>query len=219
MKRLFISLNCIFFLIANFNAQEQPPVKERKMSATEQNQLENAQYLFDQKNYKLALPIFEKLLAKHPSENKIKYFTALCYATRPDKHPLMLQYLSEVYVINKKADKIEYELAKAYFFNYKFEEASGYLNKYTSKIKKPNETQQKEIDLLTSNIKNAKTLVANPINVKITNLGEGINTKASECSPYVDLNDSILIYTYRGELSTGGLQNAYNEPDKNGLYY
>jgi hypothetical protein len=218
MKRLFIYLNCIFSLFSVGYAQEQP-VKERKISPTEQTQLENAQYLFDQKNYKLALPIFEKLLAKHPSENKIKYFTALCYATRPDKHPLMLQYLTDIYAVNKKADKIELELAKAYFFNYKFNEASDYLSKYTSKNKKLGESQQKEIDQLNSNIKNAKILVANPINVKITNLGDGINTKASECSPYVDVNDTLLIYTYRGELSTGGLQNAYNEPDKNGVYY
>ncbi len=131
----------------------------------------------------------------------------------------MLQYLTDIYAVNKKADKIELELAKAYFFNYKFHEASDYLSKYMSKNKKLGESQQKEIDQLNSNIKNAKILVANPINVKITTLGDVINTKASECSPYVDVNDTLLIYTYRGELSTGGLQNAYNEPDKNGVYY
>jgi tetratricopeptide (TPR) repeat protein len=218
MKRVFLSFTCVFFLISTSNAQE-TSVKERKLSATEENQLENAQYLFDQKNYKLALPIFEKLLAKHPSENKIKYFTALSYATRPDKHPLMLQYLTEIYSVNKKADKIEYELAKAHFFNYKFDEASDYISKYASKNKKLGESQQKELDQLSGNIKNAKTFVNKPLNVKITNWGDVINTTASECSPYIDLSDSVLIYTYRGELSTGGLQNAYNEPDKNGVYY
>jgi hypothetical protein len=159
-------------------------------------------------------------LETHPSENSVKYFTALCYAYRPDKHLLMLQYLTEVYAANKKADKIEYELARANFFNYKFDEAADYLSKYSSKVKKSDKKQQAEIDQLSSYIKNAKALVANPLNVKITNLGNVVNTTASECSPYMDMNDSLLIYTYRGELSTGGLQNAYNEPNKkDGAYF
>ena len=212
----FVSLFCIFF---SYSYAQETVSKEKKLSLNEQEQAEKAQYLFEQKNYRLALPIYENILEKHPSDNSIKYFTALCYVTRPDKHPLMLQYLTDVYAVNKKADKIEYELARAYLFNYKFDEASDYLKQYTSKIKKPDKQQQQEIDQLSNNIKNAKVLSTNPLNVKITNLGNVINTAASECSPYLDMNDSLLIYTYRGELSSGGLQNAFNEPDSKGVYY
>lgn len=211
---------CFVVLMFSVNyAQDAPPSKEKKLNVNEEAQMEKAQYLYEQKNYRLALPIYEKILEKHPSENRVKYFTALCYISRPDKHPLMLQYLTEVYAANKKADKIEYELARAYLFNYKFDEAADYLKQYTSKLKKPDKQQQKEINQLGSNITNAKLLAANPLNVKITSLGNVINTTASECSPYADINDSLLIYTYRGDLSKGGLQNAYNEPDKNGVYY
>ena len=216
IKTLLVTLSCLVF---SYNYAQESAQKEKKLSVNEQAQIEKAQYLYEQKNYRLALPIFEKVLEKHPSDNSVKYFTALCYASRPDKHPLMLQYLSDIYAVNKKADKIEYELARAYFFNYKFDEASDYLNKYSLKTKKADKQQQKEIDQLSGNIKSAKTLAANPLNVKITNLGNIVNTGASECSPYTDMNDSLLVYTYRGELSTGGLQNAYNETDKNGVYY
>lgn len=218
IKRLFafIFFSCFLFLCGY--AQEST-VKEKKLTVNEQTQQEKAQYFVEQKNYRLALPIFEKLLAKHPSDNGLKFFTAICYSTRPDKHPLMLQYLSEVYAVNKKASKIEYELARANFFNYKFDEAANFLNQYSAKVKKGDKEGQKEINQLSSNIKNAKDLAAKPVDVKITNVGNVVNTAASECSPYVDMNDSLLIFTYRGELSTGGLQNAYNEPDKNGVYY
>ncbi len=218
IKTLFASFTftCLLF---SFNYAQDSGAKEKKLSDSEQSQIEKAQYFYEQKNYRLATPIFEKILEKHPSDNSVKFFTALCYASRPDKHPLMLQYLNEIYAVNKKADKIEYELARAYFFNYKFDDASDYLSKYTSKTKKSDKKQQLEIDQLSSNIKNAKALAANPLNVKITNLGNVVNTAASECSPYTDINDTLLIYTYRGELSTGGLQNAYNEPDKKGVYY
>ncbi|MHB8258824.1 MAG: hypothetical protein ACYDCN_03185 [Bacteroidia bacterium] len=218
VKKTLISFFACLLFTTNY-AQQSTPVKEKKLSVNEQTQVEKAQYFYEQKNYRLALHTFEKILATHPNDNMVKYFTALCYATLPDKHPLMLQYLTEVYAANKKAAKIEYELARAYFFNYKFDEASDYLKQYSSKLKKPNKDQQKEIDQLSRTIKNAKALVANPLNVKITNLGNVINTTAIEYSPYVDMNDSLLVYTYSGELSTGGLQNAFNEPDKNGLYY
>jgi len=218
IKKLFTVLTFSCILLIQGYAQE-TPLKEKKLSTAEQTQLETAQYLFEQKNYRLAQPIFEKILEKHPTDNKVKYFTALCYALRPDKHALMLQYLTDVYAVNKKADKITYELARAYFFNYKLDEATDFLNQYAVKPKKGDLQQQKEIEQLSGYIKNAKQLMAQPIDVKTTNLGNVVNTTASECSPYIDMNDSLLIYTYRGELSTGGLQNAYNETDKHGVYY
>lgn len=218
IKTLFTSF-VLTYLVFSYGYAQETGAKEKKLSVNEQAQVEKAQYLFEQKNYRLAMPIFERILEKHPSDNSVKFFTALCYTSRPDKHPLMLKYLNEIYAVNKKADKIEYELARANLFNYKFDEASDYLSKYASKAKKSDKKQQAEIGQLSSNIKNAKALAANPLNVKITNLGNVVNTAASECSPYTDLNDTLLVYTYRGELSKGGLQNAYNEPDKNGVYY
>ncbi|HKC66684.1 MAG TPA: hypothetical protein VKG26_00500, partial [Bacteroidia bacterium] len=207
IKKLF---TCILFscvLCLQVYPQESTP-KEKKLTVNEQTQQEKAQYFVEQKNYRLAMPIFENLLAKHPSDNSLKFFTAICYASRPDKHPLMLQYLNEVYAVNKKADKIEYELALANFYNYKFDEASNYLSQYKAKLKKNNPAGEKEVEQLNNSIKNAKSLTASPINVRITNAGNIINTTASECSPYI-ANDSLLIYTYRGELSMGGLQNMY----------
>jgi hypothetical protein len=217
IKKLFVFIFVSFFGFVCGYAQENA-VKEKKLTVNEQTQVEKAQYLFEQKNYRLALPIFEKILVKHPGDNSVKFFTALCYESRPDKHPLMLQYLNEVYAINKKANKIEYELARANFFNYKFDEAADFLKLHSAKVKKGDKEGQKEVNQLSNYIKNAKDLAAKPLDVKITNMGNVVNTGASECSPYIDMGDSLLIYTYRGELSTGGLQNAYNEPDKNGIY-
>jgi len=206
----------IFLFVASFTFAQ---TEDKKLSNAEEDKMEKAQLMLEEKNYRMALPVFENLLAKHPDESMLKYFTALCYISRPDKHPQMLQYLTEVYAVNKKADRIEFELAKANYLNYKLDEASGFLNLYTSKQKKPKEQDKKDIEQLSHYIENARTLMANPVNVKIENLGNTVNTSASENSPYVTLNDSLLIFTYRGELSTGGKQNAFNEEVQNGLYY
>lgn len=218
--RLKTILSFIFsFLLVTANYAQTSAPKEKKLSSAEETQLEKGQLMVEEKNYRMALPVFEELLAKHPGDNGIKFFTAVCYFSRPDKHALMLQYFNEVYAVNKKADQIEFNLAKANFYNNNFDEATKYLDAYVAKQKKPKEQEQKDIDQLRGYIENAKKLTAAPLNVKIENLGNTVNTAAAENSPYVTTNDSLLIFTYRGELSTGGLQNAFNEAVKNGLYY
>jgi len=206
-----------FLLFATLFSYAQ--TKEKPLSSTEKDQVEKAQLMLEEKNYRLALPIFEDLLAKHPKEPLLKYFTGLCYFSRPDKHPQMLQYLNDVYAINKKADRIELNLAKANYLNYKLNEASVFLDLYTSKNKKLNEQDKRDVEQLNLYIGNAKKLMTSPVNVKIENLGSTVNTNASENSPYVTMNDSFMIITYRGELSTGGKQNAFNEEIQNGLYF
>jgi hypothetical protein len=191
----------------------------QKLTGAEQSQMEKAQLMMEEKNFRMALPIFEDLFAKHPDNNTLKYFTAVCYFSRPDKHELMLQYFTEIYAVNKKADNIEFDLAKACLLNCKYEEAENYLNLFTSGKRKTTDQQKREIEQLTNYIDNGKKLSAAPIDVRIENMGNVVNTTASENSPYVTLNDSLMILTYRGELSTGGLQNAFNEEVKNGLYY
>src|ERR1700751_21372 len=194
-------------------------VNAQKLTSAEESQMEKAQLMMEEKNIRMALPVFEDLLSKHPNDNTLKYFTAVCYFSRPDKHELMLQYFTDIYAVNKKADNIEFDLAKACLLNGKYEEAANYLNLFTSGKKKTTDQQKKEIEQLSGYIENAKKLSAAPIDVKIENMGNVVNTSASENSPYVTTDDSLMILTYRGEQSTGGLQNAFNEEVKNGLYY
>src|ERR1700756_5453089 len=113
LRKTVLLITCLL-AVSNSHAQ--------KLSVPESDQMEKAQVMLDEKNYRLALPIFEGLLAKHPDDARLKYFTALCYISRPDRHAQMLQYLTDVYTVNKKADHIEFDLAKANYLNCKFDE-------------------------------------------------------------------------------------------------
>src|ERR1700741_1662197 len=42
----------------------------QKMTDAELDRLEKAQVMLDEKNYRLALPVFEQLLKKHPNETR-----------------------------------------------------------------------------------------------------------------------------------------------------
>nr|MDQ3049147.1 hypothetical protein [Bacteroidota bacterium] len=137
---------------------------------------------------------------------------------RSDMHPKSLELLSAVYAKNRKAADIEYDLARANHFNYKFDEAIALVTKY-EKNTKITEKQKKDAQQLIEYCNNAKIQVAAPVDASIENIGDFINTVSEEYVPVVSSDESVMIFTYRGDQSTGGLQNAYNQPDPMGTYY
>ena len=95
----------------------------RKWRKTENDSMERALLLYDEANYVMALPIYEKLYTAHPKEEYLKYCYGRCALYRSDKHEVALTLLNEVYGKNKKIENIQLDLAKANHFNLKFDEA------------------------------------------------------------------------------------------------
>jgi len=190
----------------------------KKWRKTEKDTMAKAVLMYNDANYLLALPLFENLYNARPKEEFLKYCYGKCALYRSDKHEIALKLLSEVYEKNKKVDNIEYDFARANHFNYKFDEALALLDKYLSKKGlspefKNNANQLKQYCI------NGKELYANPKSTKITNFGNGINTKNDEYVPVISADESIMIYTYRGPESIGGLQNEFKVADKYGSYF
>lgn len=218
MKTILFILICCLFTGHSLLSQGDAS-KDKKWTESEEKQLEKAELFFSEKDYRLALPIYEKLIQNHPNDIKLKYLFGVCALTRPGMQKTSLSYLQEVYAKNKKASDIQFFLAKANFLNENFDEALKYINEYSTLNKKLAGSEQKEVLDFINYCNNAKSLSANPVNVKITNMGAVINSAAAESAPCLTDDESVIVFTYRGENSVGGLQNAFNQPDKNGLYY
>lgn len=211
----------IFILILLISGQivtAQGVMKTRKWRKTEIDSLAKAQALFEDENFIMALPIYEKLQENHPKETYLKYVLGICGLYRSDYHERSLLLLTEVYEKNKKAADIEFDLARAYHYNYKFDDALTMIDKYL-KRKNLAEDKKKNAKQLADYCNNAKILVATPVDAKIENVGEIINTPNMEYVPVISSDEQVMIYTYRGEESTGGKQNAFNQPDEYGIYY
>ncbi len=209
---------CIF-IVFQLSVYGQEKKVNKKWTESEHVQMEKAQLFFAEKNYRLAFAMFEKLQANHPTESNLKYLCGVTGLSRPTKQAVCLQFLKEVQEKNKKAGDIEYYLAKANLLNNNIDEAIAGLASYASKLKKPTAEQKQNIEELTTYCNNAKLLMANPVAVKIENLGNTINTAGAEYEPNLTEDESVIVYTYVGEKSKGGLQNAFNQPNKNGVYY
>ncbi len=215
MKKIISILFLFSFIQTSFS---QGSMKTRKWRKTELDSLTKAQTLFEEENYTMALPLFEAMQLNHPKETYLKYVTGICGLYRSDMHERALALLTEVYAKNKKAADIEYDLARAYHYNYKFDEALAMLDKY-DKRKNLTEQGKKNSQQLRDYCNNGKILVAAPVDAQIENIGEVVNTVNSEYVPVISSDEEVMIYTYRGDESTGGKQNGALQPDPLGIYY
>lgn len=216
MYKLKYSSVFLFVLIGFYSFSQ--ITNTRKWRKTESDSMQYALIMYDEKEYLAALPIYEKLYNAHPEEMFLKFVYGRCCTYRSDKHEEALALLTEVYNKNKKAENIEFDLAKALHLNYKFDEAIAMANQYLSN-KRAIADDKVAAEQIIKYCENAKILYANPTNAKITNAGNVLNTENEEYVPVVSADESIMIFTYVGKESTGGRQNKLMQPFEYGDYY
>jgi hypothetical protein len=215
LSKFYTIIVLICFVSFNLISQTTNTKKWRK---AESDSMQSALMMMDDGNYLQALPFYENLYNSHPKEEFLKYCYGKCALSRSDKHEVALRLLGEVYEKNKKVENIEYDLAKANHLNYKFDEALVFIDKCIAN-KKVEPENKKKATQLKQNCINGKELFAKPTGAKIENTGNVINTSEEEYVPVISADESIMIYTYRGRESTGGLQNEFLQPDRLGKYY
>lgn len=215
LSKIYALLFICCFVCSNLFSQSTNTKKWRK---TEQDSMQSALMMIEDGNYLLALPFYENLYNQHPKEEYLKYCYGKCALNRSDKHDVALTLLSDVYEKNKKVDDIEYDLARANHFNYKFDEALALIEKCLGNKKVSAETKKKAT-LLKQYCMNGKDLYSKPTGAKIENIGSVINSPYEEYVPVISADESIMLFTYRGIESTGGLQNDFLQPDRYGKYY
>jgi tetratricopeptide (TPR) repeat protein len=188
-----------------------------KYTKEEKAELARAEFLFDERNYILALPIYLKLSKSHPEDIYVTYKTGICYLYKNDEREKALDYLQKAYDNEPNLDNILFYIGKAYAARYQFEEAIEYYKKYIN-----TKLSQEQINDAKKHInwaENGLKLYGKEVDVEIKNIGEPINTEFSEYVPVISSDEAVLIFTYRGERSKGGRQNKYLKPDPDGLYY
>lgn len=187
-----------------------------------QNLKEDAEYYFEAKDYKKAYELYDKLFAQNPKNLDFKFrlgFSALHY---PEKKARAIEIFEDI----KREDKspeADYYLAKAYHVNYRFDDAINEYELYIAakgdKLKQEDKMLLDDARLGVKNCYNGKELIAKKVIADIKNIGGPINTKEHEYVPVISTDESVIIYTYVGEKSTGGLLNDELKEDKAGGTY
>ena len=177
---------------------------------------------FESKNFEKAYELYDKLYSQSPKTYEYKSKLAFSALNYPDKKARAIELFEEIKLTNK-LDDIDYYLGKAYHVNYRFDEAiksyQAYLTKKGAKFKITDKEFVKDAQRGIINCNNGNEILANKVIIDIENIGHPINTNEIEGVPLISADGSMIIYTYVGEKSTGGLLNDQLVKDKiNGTY-
>lgn len=201
MKKALLFIFAITFSLASF-AQGGD-----KFPANRQDELmfEEAEILLSEDNFEKALEIYLKLLAKYPDESAINYRVGMCKQQEPQGDEDALKYFQKVDHKEFGGTDYSYYYGLSLHKNYKFEEAIAELELFIKKAK-PSKQLKAEANKIIQNCKNGIELVKNPAAVSIVTIGDPLNTMHNEYAPIISADERSIMFTYRGELSEGGLQ-------------
>lgn len=226
MKKFLLLCLCFLFAQNFLSAQTPAPASDKgsySKNFTEGNlNLYDFEYLEALKYYMFAY--------KYDSTNaNINYKIGQCYLQHPTQKHLAEKYLEKA-ILNvskkyKEDDPSEkhasimayFFLGQSYHLDGRLDEATRMYDTYESYLDAKKKLDKEDLDLVDHfkrQVKNARQMMQAPINVKITNLGDSINTEWPEYSPVITADEQVLYFTTRRPTTTGG-----EKSEEDGMYF
>ncbi|MBL4592778.1 MAG: PD40 domain-containing protein [Flavobacteriales bacterium] len=154
-------------------------------------------------NVRASLNIYRELLTDYTNDAMINYRIGECHY-RLRNYELAVEYFQNAKNLNDEVDKeLYYNLAQAYHRNNQLDkslEAYNIFNTSASKKDRKYYNVAKRI----SQIDYAKKMIANPVKVKIENLGKNINSRGGDYAPSISADGRTMIFTSRRSDTRGG---------------
>ncbi|MGQ0827368.1 MAG: hypothetical protein ACT4ON_03120 [Bacteroidota bacterium] len=207
----------IVFGISPLLAQKNIAPNLKKLNKEQLKKLDAAEGFYDEKDFLRALPLYVDLMEAHPGEFYYKFRSGVCYIYKSDEKENSISLLKRVEEAHPTTPDLYFYLGRAHHVNNKFDEAIDYFNKYLAQ--NPPINQQRLSKRYIENSKNGKAFLEVKLKCEIYNIGSVINTENQEYVPVISSDQAVLIYTYTGPRSTGGLMDSDFNPDPNGYYY
>lgn len=225
MKKVFILLAIILSCFAG-SAQE---VKfEKQNFPNKESEFKEAiQYLNkgiglmeeDEPAYKLALPLLEKANSFNPDNADLNLRIGLCLL-KTSRQFDALTFFRKAKKLNPQVNtKIDYYIGYGLQLNSSWDDAITTYTLYRSFVHPDNLNELKEVDKRITECENGKKLSQHIVNVKISNLGDTINSVNSDFLPLVSANGQRLFFTSRRASTTGGGQDEYDGEYMEDIYY
>jgi hypothetical protein len=219
MRKIVFVISFVLLLISSsaLMAQKDIAPNLKNLNKEDKAKLENAEFFFAEENYLRALPLYMELMTAYPSELYFKYKSGISMLYKSDEKQRSIDLLNQVAEAAPNAPDIDFYIGRAYHLNYQFDEAIASFKKYL--LTSPAINQRLLAERYIENSKNGKAFVELKVKCEIENVGDVINTENQEYVPVISSDESLLIYTYVGPNSTGGLMDDQFNPDPNGNFY
>ncbi|MCX7728909.1 MAG: hypothetical protein N2203_05495 [Bacteroidia bacterium] len=168
-----------------------------------------ANQLMLENNYALALQNYLHAYELEPYNANINYLLGKAYLYSATEKNKAEEYLAKSitkikknYIPDDPSEKSApvlalYYYAQALHINYKFDEALQYYDRFIQALGNSSKHWEKEVTFKKNQSNYAKTLVAHPLNIKITNMGDSINSEYPEYGAVLSADEQMLIFTTR----------------------
>ena len=221
------SSKCIIFTtlyllcILNFKAQnfEQDFDKAEKIFSKVYQDAKNESQTYSKGGYLDALPTFLNLYKQDPTNNNLAFKIGVCYLSSRKERVKAIPYFNKA--VTSTVDKYKESsykerdapliahkfLGDAYHLDYQFDKAIQSYEKFIAVMAENKNSDKELLEETNRKIKmcnNGKTLVANPVKLKIQNLGNAVNSPYADYSPVISADENSLYFTSRRSESTGG---------------
>jgi outer membrane protein OmpA-like peptidoglycan-associated protein/Tol biopolymer transport system component len=189
----------------DFNKKNFPGKKKEFKEALKEIGAGDELYDLGGGNFTLAIDHYLKAQNFNANNAMLNYKLGKCYLNSADKKKSIAYFESAVKLDSKVAADLHYLLGQAYHFNYEFEKAIIEYTTYKESLS-PTELAKvsKEVEKKATEAAYGKELIKSPVRVFIDNLGTTINSTYPEYSPIITADESILFYTSRRDVTTGG---------------
>ncbi len=197
IKRLYSFSFLIFFALSVFSQR----------SSYFNRVFVDAEYYLLYEDYQDALPLYLEIYNLHPKNANINYRIALCYLNIPNqKHksiPFFERAITDIAKNYQEGYYTEHQAPVQAYFYYgqalrvigEFEKATEALNTYKSMLKNPSDNENALVKREMESIEYAKSMIENPVSVKISSVGRYVNTRFSEIFPVVSSDNKTMVYT------------------------
>jgi len=206
-------IQIVFLLLMLVGAVKAQP-KNEKISRL----AEDAEVYMEDEDWDKAYETYDKIIQIDNSNPFFKFRKGVCALHLADKKAETIQLFQEVIKESPEDKIVIYFLGRAYHHDYQFEKAIKHFDEYLAS----NQEDQNYIDEANQYKTNSIfgiNLTKTMVDADIKHLGPPLNTTDNEYVPVISADESMIIYTYKGVKSIGGLQNEKFKKDPFGLYY
>jgi Tol biopolymer transport system component len=211
MKKLIF----VLFLATAFTASyaNHLPGDDEQLSVKAKAKLELAKQKMYSGKTREALVMFKEILTESPKNGHVLYLAADC-SYKLGEVDEAVKYLETGKTVVSAKPQNFYLLGIIYLSDNKVDEALAEFTNYKSKAA-ASDIKEHDPDVYISQCNNAKKLEANPVQVKIENLGQNVNSKFDDKGPAITADGKKLFFNSRRPLT----EDALKDVEGDGKYF
>jgi len=188
--RLLIRISLFTILFSAFGAHASDGPKDKaKLFAAKQEYLGG--------RYQAALDIYKELYDKKTEDPALAYYVGECYFAM-GLYTHSLEFFEKAKTLNYKGNpELNLYLGRVYHISGSLDKALEEFNTFRGSVGSLQKVSDSRVDYYIAQCKTAKDLMAKPVNVKIENMGDAVNSAFDDKSPLLSRDGKSLYFTTR----------------------